>query len=92
MTFPLSFLHLLRIYADDLGVWSSSPSVECATSIVQATLNRLVEWSLKWRLPLNPLKCETSFFSLDLYQSRIQPSLYILIPHSNLTLIKPFSV
>ena len=37
-----------------------------------------MEWSSKWRLPLNPLKCETSFFSLDLYQSRIQPSLYIL--------------
>ena len=32
----------------------------------------------KWRLPLNPLKCETFFFSLDPYQSRIQLSLYIL--------------
>ena len=66
------------LYADDLAIWGSSPSVECATSIVQAALNRLVEWSPKWRLPLNPLKCETSFFSLDPYQSRIQPSLYIL--------------
>ena len=65
-------------YADDLAIWASSPSVECATSIVQAALNRLVEWSSKWRLPLNPFKCETSFFSLDPYQSRIQPSLYIL--------------
>ena len=37
-----------------------------------------MEWSLKWRLPLNPLKCETSFFSLNPYQSRIQPSLHIL--------------
>ena len=37
-----------------------------------------MEWSSKWRLPLNPLKCETSFFSLDPYQSRIQPSLHIL--------------
>ena len=66
------------LYADDLAIWASSPSVECATSIVQAALNRLVEWSSKWRLRLNPLKCETSFFSLDPYQSRIQPSLYIL--------------
>ena len=81
MIFPLSFLHLLRplsLYADDLAIWSSSPSVECATSVVQAALNRLVEWSSKWRLSLNPLKCETSFFSLDPYQSRIQPSLHIL--------------
>ena len=66
------------LYADDLAIWASSPSVECATAVVQAALNRLVEWSSKWRLPLNPLKCETSFFSLDPYQSRIQPSLHIL--------------
>ena len=66
------------LYADDLAIWVSSPSVECATSTVQAALNRLVEWSSKWCLPLNPLKCKTSFFSLDPYQSRIQPSLYIL--------------
>ena len=30
-------------YADDLAIWVSSPSVECATSTVQAALNRLVE-------------------------------------------------
>ena len=64
------------LYADDLAIWASSPSVEYATSTVQAALNRLVEWSAKWRL--NPLKCKTYFFSLDPYQSRIQPSLYIL--------------
>ena len=58
------------LYADDLAIWASSPSVECAT------LNRLVEWSSKWRLSLNPLKCKTSFLK-DPYQSRIQPSLYI---------------
>ena len=66
------------LYAADLAIWASSPSVECATSIVQAALNKLVEWSSKWRLHLSPLKCETSFFSLDPYQSRVQPSLYIL--------------
>ena len=65
------------LYADDLAIWAFSPSVVCATSVVQAALNRLVEWSSKWRLPLNPLKCEISFFSLDPYQSRIQPSLHI---------------
>ena len=65
------------LYADDLAIWASSPSVECATSVVQAALKRLVEWSSKWRLPLNPLKCETSFFSLDPYQS-LQLSLHIL--------------
>ena len=66
------------LYADDLAIWASSPNVECATSTVQAALNRLVEWSSKRRLSLNPLKCEPSFFSPDPYQSHIQPSLYIL--------------
>ena len=71
------------LYADDLAIWASSPRVESATAVVQAALNRLVEWSSKWRLPLNPLKCETSFFSLDPYQSRIQPSQ--IQPSSNLS-------
>ena len=97
MTFPLSFPLPLYIktslYADDLAIWASSPSIECATSVVQAALNRLVEWSSKWRFPLNPLKCETSFFSLDPYQSHIQPPLCtFLTPLLNLTLIQPFSV
>ena len=43
------------LYADDLAIWASSPSVECATAAVQTALNRLMEWSLKWRLPLNSL-------------------------------------
>ena len=75
-TFPPRFVKT-TLYANDLAIWASSPSVECATSTVQAALNRLVEWSSKWP-PSQPLKCETSFFSLDPYQSRIQPSLYIL--------------
>ena len=65
----------VSLYADDLAIWASFPSV---ASTVQAALNRLVKWSSKWRLPLNPLKCELSFFSLDPYQSRFKPSLSIL--------------
>ena len=36
---------------------------------------------LKVAPPSQPLKCETSFFSLNPYQSRIQSSLYILNTH-----------
>ena len=70
-------LHLLRLHSMQMTLPFGPPS-HCATFNLQAALNRLVEWSSKWRLPLNPLKCETSFFSLEPYQSRIQPSLYIL--------------
>ena len=66
------------LYAYDLAIWASFPSVDCATSTVQVALNKLVVWSSKWRLPLNPLKCESSFFSLDPYQSCLKLSLFIL--------------
>ena len=73
------FLHLLMSHSSQMNaIWASSPSIECATSTVQAALNRLVEWSSKWHQSINPLKCESSFFSLDLYQSRIKSSPYIL--------------
>ena len=55
----------VSLYADDLAIWASSLSVDCATSTVQAALNKLVELSSKWLLPLNPLKCESSFLNLD---------------------------
>ena len=80
------------LYADDLAIWASSPSVECATAVVQAALNRLVKWSSKWRLPLNPLKCETSFFSLDPTNHVYNPLCTFLTPLSNSTLIQSFSV
>ena len=42
------------LYADDLAIWPSSPSVQCATSTIQAALKRLVEWSSAWRLLSTP--------------------------------------
>ena len=55
-------------YADDLAIWAYSPNVEWATAAVQTALNKMVEWSSKWHLTLNPLKCESFFFSLNPYQ------------------------
>ena len=40
-------------------------------------------WSNLWRLPLNPKKCESSFFSTDPHQATFQPRLNLLdIPFS----------
>ena len=55
------------LYADDLAIWSSSPSV------TQGALFRLERWSEYWCLPLNPSKCEASFFSVDPHQANLQP-------------------
>ena len=54
------------------------PNIERATITLQAALKRMMEWSSKWRPPLNPLKFKSSFFSIDPYQPCLRTSLSIL--------------
>ena len=44
----------------------------------QRALFRLDRWSEYWCLPLNPSKCEASFFSVDPHQANLQPNLLLL--------------
>ena len=44
----------------------------------QGALFRLERWSEYWCLPLNPGKCEVSFFSVDPHQTNLQPNLLLL--------------
>ena len=62
------------LYTDDLAIWSSSPSVSTAVEATQGALFRLKRWSEYWCLPLNPSKCEASFFSVDPHQANLQPN------------------
>ena len=66
------------LYADDLAIWSSSPSIPTAVEATQGALFRLERWSEYWCLPLNPSKCEASFFSVDSHQANLQPNLLLL--------------
>ena len=66
------------LYADDLAIWSSSPSVPTAVEATQGALFQLERWSEYWCLPLNPSKCEASFFSMDPHQANLQPNLLLL--------------
>ena len=66
------------LYADDLAIWSSSPSVPTAVEAIQRALFRLECWSEYWCLPLNPSKCEASFFSVGPHQANLQPNLLLL--------------
>ena len=59
------------LYADDLAICSSSPSVLTAVEATQGALFRLERWSEYWCLPLNPSKCEASFFSVDPHQANL---------------------
>ena len=65
------------LYADDLAIWSSSPSVPTAVEDTQGALFQLERWSEYWCLPLNPSKCEASFFSVDPHQANLQPNLLL---------------
>ena len=56
---------------DDLAIWSSSPSVPTAVEASQGAMFRLERWSEYWCLPLNPSKCEASFFSVDPHQDNL---------------------
>ena len=65
-------------YADDLAIWSSSPSAPTAVEATQGTPFRLERLSEYWCLPLNPSKCEVSFFLMDPHQANLQPDLLLL--------------
>ena len=69
------------LYADDLAIWSSSPSVPTAVETTQGALFQLECWSEYRCLPLNPSKCEASFFSVDPHQANLQPNLLLLGSH-----------
>ena len=73
----LPFSISCSLYADDLAIWSSSPSVPTAVEATQGALFRLECWSEYWCLPLNPSKCEASFFSVDPHQA----NLFLLSSH-----------
>ena len=66
------------LYADNLAIWFSSPSVPTAVETTQGALFRLERLSEYWCLPLNPSKCEAFFFSVDPHQANLQPNLLLL--------------
>ena len=85
----LSYSVSCSLFADDLAIWSSTPSVPTSVEATQGALFRLERWSEQWCLRLNPSNCEcSSFFSVDPHQANLQPSLLIQLlprfqPYSN---------
>ena len=75
---PLCLLPSAALFTLTLAIWSSSPSVPTAVEATQAAQFRLERWSEYWCLPLNPSKCEASFFSVDPHQANLQPNLLLL--------------
>ena len=69
------------LYADNLAICSSSPSVPSAVEVTQEALFCLKHWFEYWCYPLNPSKCEASFFSVDFHQAKLQFNLLLLNSH-----------
>jgi len=70
------------LYADDLAIWSSFLDPLKVAHTVQKALDHVEEWSLKWRFPFNPDKCECCFFRTDCHQASHQPQLTLTgTPH-----------
>ena len=65
------------LYADDLAIWSSSPSVPTAVEATQGALFRLERLSEDWCLPFNLCKCEASFLE-DAHQANLLSNLLLL--------------
>ena len=68
-----------------LTIWPFGPPPPrspTAVEAIQGALFQLEHWLEYWCLPLNPIKCEASFFSVDPHQAHPQPNL--LLFHSRL--------
>ena len=72
----LPFSISCSLYAVDLAIWSSSPSVPNAVEVSQGALFLLEHWSNYWCLPLNSSKCEAC--SAVPHLANLQPILLLL--------------
>ena len=58
-------------YADNLAIWSFSPSGTAAEEATQWAPIRLQRWSEHWCLPLNSSKCDATFLLVDPHQANL---------------------
>ena len=49
-------------FADDIGLWAIGRPAAMAAARIQAELRRTELWTDRWRLELNPAKCEAMLF------------------------------
>ena len=47
----------MKLYADDVKLYSSMPANVTSSNDLQTQLNSLLQWSLVWQLPISYIKC-----------------------------------
>ena len=60
----------ISMYADDIAIWAQDPIKTEAKRKVQLAVAKISAWSKAHKLILNPLKCESSFFSTDTHEAK----------------------
>lgn len=54
----------LALYADDTAIITQHADIDRCKDLLQQSVDLIVNWFTKWRLNLNPTKCEAKIFSL----------------------------
>ena len=54
----------VSLYADDVALWAGASTIGEASRKVQAALQKLEEWALRWKLVINVEKSEAAAFAL----------------------------
>jgi hypothetical protein len=61
-------------YADDVAIWKSGNNNIEDASTVQENLQAIKDWSDKWKLTINPTKCEVIHFTPDTRECKYRPA------------------
>ena len=67
----------VSLFADDLAMWSQHHDIHQAEKNLQKALDKLEEWTQKWKLQLNIGKCETTLFTTSTMESKHVPHLLL---------------
>ena len=63
----------VSLYADDVALWATDSDCRRAGALVQGAVTAVSDWSRRFKLSLNPSKCQVAFFSVDSREAGWQP-------------------
>ena len=65
------------LFADDVGILATGPTIKAAEEKAQEAVNIVVEWSREWRLTLNSSKSESSIFTTNRKEAGESANIFI---------------
>ena len=75
------------LYADDIAIWYSHPSVDFANGKIQRALNQISRWCSRWGLQISPAKSATLIFS---HRTKLQPATPLNVQGENIPLVQTY--